>query len=56
MSDVKLKLRGHESFYIREGWLTKGIVAINKDKYILSNTIAAIDELGVGSADRKSVV
>ena len=55
MSDVKLKLRGHESFYIREGWLTKGIVAINKDKYILSNTIAAIDELGVGSAMVKSI-
>ena len=55
MSDVKLKLRGHESFYIREGWLTKGIVAINKDKYILSNTISAIDELGVGSAMVKSI-
>ena len=55
MSDVKLKLRGHESFYIREGWLTKGIVAINKDKYILSNTISAIDKLGVGSAMVKSI-
>ena len=55
MSDVKLKLRGHESFYIREGWLKKGIVAINKDKYILSNTISAIDELGVGSAMVKSI-
>ena len=55
MSDVKLKLRGHESFYIREGWLTKGIVAINKDTYILSNTISAIDELGVGSAMVKSI-
>lgn len=55
MSNTKLKLRGHESFYIREGWLTKGIVAINKDKYILSNTISAIDELGVGSAMVKSI-
>ena len=29
MSNTKIKIRGHESFYIREGWLRKGTIAIN---------------------------
>lgn len=44
-----MKYRGHESFYIRKNWLSKGILAIknectifNKEKYF------AMDELGVG--------
>lgn len=55
MSKAVIKIRGHESFYIREGWLRKGIVAINQDSYILSNTQLAIDKLGVGSAMVKSI-
>lgn len=49
MADVKIKfkLKGHESFQIREGWLRKGIKAIENDRRIfLSNE--ATDVLGVG--------
>ena len=55
MSKAIIKIRGHESFYIREGWLRKGIVAIKEDSYILSNAQLAIDKLGVGSAMVKSI-
>ena len=48
MSNTKIKIRGHESFYIREGWLRKGIVSIVEQPDIL-------DKLGVGSAMVKSI-
>lgn len=40
-----IKLKGHGSFYLREGWITKGLVNIDafKSEY-------PTDELGVGSA------
>ena len=43
MSSTKIKIRGHESFYIREGWLRKGIVSIVEQPDILSNMQVAID-------------
>ena len=55
MSNTKIKIRGHESFYIREGWLRKGTIAIKEDPYLLSNLQVAIDKLGVGSAMVKSI-
>lgn len=55
MSKTAIKIRGHESFYIREGWIRKGIVAIQEEPYILSDTQLAIDKLGVGSAMVKSI-
>lgn len=55
MNSTKIKIRGHESFYIREGWLRKGVVAIGEEAYILSNIQDAIDKLGVGSAMVKSI-
>lgn len=55
MNSTKIKIRGHESFYIREGWLRKGVVAIREEAYILSNIQDAIDKLGVGSAMVKSI-
>lgn len=55
MSSTKIKIRGHESFYIREGWLRKGIVSIVEQPDILSNIQVAIDKLGVGSAMVKSI-
>lgn len=51
----KIKIKGHESFYIREGWLRKGVKAIIENPEILSNTKLAIDKLGVGSAMVKSI-
>lgn len=55
MSNTKIKIRGHESFYIREGWLRKGTKAISVQSNILSDTRLAVDELGVGSAMVKSI-
>ena len=31
MEKKKYKLKGHESFIIRDGWLTKGITAVERD-------------------------
>lgn len=45
-------LVGHSSFYLRNGWVKKGVeyVQKNKDENIFSkNNIKAIDELGIGS-------
>lgn len=55
LNNIKIKIRGHESFYIREGWLRKGTKAIQNNGYILSNTSEAVDELGVGSNMAKSI-
>ena len=55
MSNTKIKIRGHESFYIRDGWIRKGVMAITENPYILSNIYEAIDILGVGSAMVKSI-
>lgn len=55
MNNTKIKIRGHESFYIREGWLRKGTRAITVQNNILSDTKLAVDELGVGSAMVKSI-
>ena len=50
-------LTGHESFYPREGWLTKGITALNDNPAIFhsANLIDAIDELGIGANMVKSL-
>lgn len=45
-------LVGHSSFYLRNGWVKKGVeyVQKNKDENIFSKSnIKAIDELGIGS-------
>lgn len=45
-------LVGHSSFYLRNGWIKKGVeyVQKNKDENIFSKSnIKAIDELGIGS-------
>ena len=50
-------LTGHESFYPREGWLTKGITAIEENPEIFhsSKVIDAIDTLGIGANMVKSL-
>lgn len=45
---IKIKLKGHESFYIREGWLRKGLVAVKQDPFIFTNDMG-IDTLGIGA-------
>ena len=52
--ELKYKLKGHESFTLREGWLNKGLTAIQKDSAIFSSP-NAMDELGVGSKMVKSI-
>lgn len=52
--EVKFRIKGHESFYIREGWLRKGIKNIEKDPKFFSNEYAT-DILGVGSNMVKSI-
>lgn len=43
----KIRMKRHESFSIREGWLAKGLTSIKKDNKIFSSP-SATDELGVG--------
>lgn len=52
---TKIKIKGHESFSLREGWLRKGVSAIQLDECILGDTIKACDELGVGANMVKSI-
>ena len=44
----KYRLKGHESFILRDGWLTKGIQAVEKDNGVFSKNSGA-DALGVGT-------
>ena len=44
---VKIRLKAHESFYIREGWLRKGIKNINEDSKVFIRPDAT-DILGIG--------
>lgn len=50
----KVRLKGHESFAIREGWLTKGILEINENPKLFfeKNTT---DILGIGTNMVKSL-
>lgn len=47
-------MKRHESFSIREGWLTKGIHEFQKDNKIFSSSLAT-DLLGIGSNMVKSL-
>lgn len=45
-----MKFRGHETFFIRKGWLYKGIKNIQKDKYVFMGTNGnSMDILGIGA-------
>ena len=50
-------LTGHESFYPREGWLTKGLTSLAERPEIFAsaNIIKAIDTLGIGANMVKSL-
>lgn len=54
-NQYEIKIKAHESFYIREGWLRKGLTAVEEDGTIFSNTINAVDTLGVGANMMKSI-
>ena len=48
------RLKGHESFIPREGWLTKGLIAVKEDPKLFS-TASGADALGVGTNMAKSI-
>lgn len=52
--DIKLKLKRHESFSIREGWLAKGIRNIKENSKTFSST-ESTDILGIGTNMVKSL-
>jgi len=54
MDKVKYRLKGHESFILREGWLTKGMMAVEEDAKVFSKNSGA-DALGVGTNMAKSI-
>ena len=54
IEEMKYKIKGNESFGIREGWLAKGLFALDDNSYIFSDEYA-MDSLGVGSKMVKSI-
>ena len=50
----KVKMKRHESFSIREGWLSKGLLAVKKDAKVFSSEDAT-DVLGIGTNMVKSL-
>ena len=52
---VKVRIKGHEKFPLREGWLTKGLFAVNEKGVKLFNDSDATDILGVGTNMVKSI-
>ena len=52
--NMKIKMKRHESFSIREGWLAKGIKDIKKDAKVFSSPDAT-DILGIGTNMVKSL-
>ena len=52
----KMKFRGHETFFIRKGWLNKGMRYIQKDPYVFMGTNGnSSDILGIGTNMVKSL-
>ena len=54
MINNKVKMKRHESFSIREGWLAKGIRTVKKDSKVFSSADAT-DILGIGTNMVKSL-
>ena len=54
MEKIKYRLKGHESFTLREGWITKGINAVATDSKLYTINSGA-DALGVGTNMAKSI-
>lgn len=50
----KIRLKGHETFILRDGWLTKGILAVAGNPKVFSENHGA-DTLGVGTNMAKSI-
>lgn len=48
---MQMKFKAHQSFFIRKGWLSKGLKGVQGEKSLLmpSNSKLAMDELGLGA-------
>ena len=54
MANSVFRIKGHESFIPREGWLNKGIHAVAQDRAVFAKGFGA-DTLGVGTNMAKSI-
>ncbi len=50
----KIRLKGHETFILREGWLAKGLKAVSNNPKVFSE-YAGADALGVGTNMAKAI-
>ncbi|MDG3043128.1 DUF4007 family protein [Roseicyclus marinus] len=50
-----MKFGGHETFFLRPGWLTKGLLYVNETENVVWNSDAASDSMGVGRNMSKSI-
>lgn len=54
MALAKYRLKGHESFILREGWITKALFAVQRDPMLFTISAGA-DALGVGTNMAKAI-
>ena len=54
MAKIIYRLKGHESFVPRDGWITKGLIAVHNDPLVFGDKFSA-DTLGVGTNMAKSI-
>lgn len=53
---MNIKIRAHESFFIRKGWLNKGLKNVDRNSRIFNDkNIKPTDELGIGTNMVKSL-
>ena len=53
---LRMKFRGHETFFVRKGWLNKGLKYVNKDPLVFMGANGnPMDILGIGSNMVKSL-
>lgn len=56
MAKTKFRLKGHESFVPREGWIAKGIQAVSENPEVFSKrNFYGADAMGVGANMAKSI-
>lgn len=51
---IKFRLKGHESFYLRDGWLRKGMKRVKEDPSLFAQE-DVVDKLAVGSNMVKAI-
>jgi len=54
VNNEKIRLKGHETFILREGWLSKGLLAVDADNTVFTKNSGA-DALGVGTNMAKAI-